>query len=130
MDRLPISSNDQLYYYQVSLYIISYSAIVSDLYSLIRGIFSLHALCMRKVHSIFNTCAGTSSEVADKMRFISFIGILLLFDAGLLVNVIIEQNLDKSHLNNSFPVIVITWDYKNATEKGILEHLIASTCQE
>lgn len=85
---------------------------------------------MRKVHSIFNACVGTSSEVIDKMRFISFIGILLLFDAGLLVNVIIEQNLDESYLNNSFPVIVITWDYKNATEKGILRHLIVSTCQE
>lgn len=52
------------------------------------------------------------------MRFSSFLGILLIFEVYLLVNAIDQQQQFLSGSNNSFPVIVITWNYKDATEKA------------
>lgn len=48
------------------------------------------------------------------MKLANFMGILLLFEACLFVNTLANT------INNDFPMIMITWDYKNATEKGIL----------
>ncbi|KYM94138.1 PREDICTED: N(4)-(Beta-N-acetylglucosaminyl)-L-asparaginase-like [Cyphomyrmex costatus] len=51
------------------------------------------------------------------MRIASFAGILLLLEAYSFVNAINEkQNPDI--LDSSHPIIVVTWDYKNATEKA------------
>ncbi|KAL6260844.1 hypothetical protein P5V15_008369 [Pogonomyrmex californicus] len=50
------------------------------------------------------------------MRFANFVGILLLFETCFLIDAIDKQNYNT--FNNSFPVIVITWDYKSATEKA------------
>ncbi|XP_011869795.1 PREDICTED: N(4)-(Beta-N-acetylglucosaminyl)-L-asparaginase-like [Vollenhovia emeryi] len=47
------------------------------------------------------------------MGLAGFVGILLLLEACSLVHVV-RPNC----LNSSFPVIVITWDYKDATEKA------------
>ena len=65
------------------------------------------------------------------MKTVSFVGILLLLEACSLINAINEWN--PGTLNNSYPVIVITWDYKDAMKKGILRYLrylTVSTCQE
>ena len=48
-----------------------------------------------------------------------FAGILLLLEACSLINANNEWNPDT--LNNSYPVIVITWNYKDAMKKGIFE---------
>jgi len=61
------------------------------------------------------------------MKLFSLVGILL-FEACSFINAIDKQN--PGILNNSFPVIVITWDYKYATEKGILRYLSVSTYQK
>jgi len=62
------------------------------------------------------------------MKLFNLVGTLLLFEACSFINAVDEQN--PGTLNNSFPVIVITWDYKYATEKGILRYLSVSTYQE
>jgi len=61
------------------------------------------------------------------MKLFGLVGILLLFEACF-INAVDEQN--PGTLNNSFPLIVITWDYKYATEKGILRYLSVSTYQK
>lgn len=68
----------------------------------------------------------TAQKATDRMRLASFVGILLLLAACLLVHAV--NNSDS--LNSNFPVIVITWDYKDATEKGISSCLVASIYQE
>ncbi|XP_012524800.2 N(4)-(Beta-N-acetylglucosaminyl)-L-asparaginase [Monomorium pharaonis] len=55
-----------------------------------------------------------SPEVAGRMRLASFIEILLLFEVCLFVS----ANFASLNNNASFPVIVITWDYKSASEKA------------
>jgi len=62
------------------------------------------------------------------MKLLGLVEILLLFEAYSFIDAIDEQNPDT--LNSSFPVIVITWNYKYATEKGILRYLSVSTYQE
>jgi len=44
--------------------------------------------------------------------------ILFFLETRSLINAINKRNLGT--LNNSYPVIVITWDYKDAMKKGIL----------
>ncbi|XP_011068695.1 PREDICTED: N(4)-(Beta-N-acetylglucosaminyl)-L-asparaginase-like [Acromyrmex echinatior] len=50
------------------------------------------------------------------MKLISFARILLLFKICSLVNVIAKQTFNA--FENNFPTIVITWAYKNATERA------------
>ncbi|KYN23291.1 PREDICTED: N(4)-(Beta-N-acetylglucosaminyl)-L-asparaginase-like [Trachymyrmex cornetzi] len=50
------------------------------------------------------------------MKLVSFARILLLFEICSLVNVIAMQTFNASE--NNFPIIVITWAYKNAMERA------------
>lgn len=50
------------------------------------------------------------------MKLANFVGILFLFEVCLLIHAIDKPDAS----NNILPVIVITWNYTTATEKGIL----------
>lgn len=50
------------------------------------------------------------------MKLAGLVGVLLLLEVCLFVNAVDEQNATS---NSTIPIIVITWDYKDATQKGI-----------
>lgn len=57
-------------------------------------------------------------SLEGKMKLVGLAAVLLLFKVRSLMAAIDEQGVSVS--NSTFPIIVITWNYKDATEKGIL----------